>query len=260
MQLLISRGLSGLALCLLLISASFSAQAYNEQQRDSAKRAVRLFSYFSLPEAAFQDLFANPPHYVRELKESEEVLIMAADKEFEREQKTGSIRVIGRPLIAGLYQVSSFDTGTQTSVSFQFFDPTTSQPVLDVCGGSTTTAPVVPCHPPVSSVAYSINTDPRIDFFSTLGASSDAASNFALPFTVTGFEPMIRATPLDSAGRPIFIAGFDGTNVASGTVVNVSFDVPEPPAWPLIAVGFAVIAFVRRTASARATEANLLAA
>ena len=81
--------------------------------------------------------------------------------------------------------------------------------------------------PTIGSVLYEINTDPDSpNTFTTLGISSDPSSNFALSVTLSGIEPVIRATPLDPSGAPIVISGVNGLNVAVGTLSTL------PPSEP----------------------------
>lgn len=82
--------------------------------------------------------------------------------------------------------------------------------------------------PTIGSVLYEINTDPDSpDTFTTLGISSDPSSNFALSVTLSGIEPVIRATPLDPSGAPIVISGVDGLNVAVGTLSTLPASEPS---------------------------------
>jgi hypothetical protein len=81
--------------------------------------------------------------------------------------------------------------------------------------------------PAIGSVLYEFNADPSFpNDFTIIGTSNDSASRFSLQWSVTGFEPIVRATPLDAIGTPIFLDEGDGLNSAQGLAIAVQ--TPEP--------------------------------
>lgn len=151
---------------------------------------------------------------------------------------------IGRTMLAGLSPVGRFGTGTSVSLTFDFIDPGTGQPN----GG-----------PAITCVEYAVNLDPETpSVFTPVGESSDAADGFAVPFTVTGYEPVIRATPFDASGDPIFIDGLDGQNVAVGYAgVIPPGVVPEPSTgWAMAPVMSTLIWLVRRRSPRRRPQCS----
>lgn len=88
--------------------------------------------------------------------------------------------------------------------------------------------------PEIARVDYFVSTDASIyDFF---GSSSDAAFDFALPFTQNAVDSDVLAVPFDFQNNEIFIAGLDNQNVAPGYVTTVS-PVPEPASVVLLTLG-----------------------
>jgi len=147
-------------------------------------------------------------------------------------RKENPLAAIGQAALGGDYAVSLFPSGTTESLTFFFIDPDTGVP--------TSSGPVV------SSVLYEVTADPSSSVFQFLGVSSDSSSNFALPFTIPGFEPFIQATPFDAFGSPIVISGVDGNNVAVGFVVNIAQgEVPEPTTLSLLGLGIGMQAMRR---------------
>jgi hypothetical protein len=73
---------------------------------------------------------------------------------------------------------------------------------------------------------YEVNIDPFSDSYLPLGTATDPKTNFAFSFTVTGFEPDIRATPFN-LGVPVFVRGVDGFNAAVGDVVILPASEPS---------------------------------
>ena len=143
---------------------------------------------------------------------------------------------VGQVLIDEHYPFIHLSVGEASVLTFVFVD--------------TTTALAAP-GPEVSSVVYEARLDPFYpDVFTLLGSSSDLGSNFSLPFVVSGFEPVIRATPYDSLGNIVVLSGVDGDNVAVG--LGVALEVPEPASWMLLATGLSGFVIRRRMAKHRA--------
>jgi hypothetical protein len=207
------------------------AHAKSLAQLTALEFLIRTASDLDLPAAVFKDLFADPPHFVKELVEGEKALSRRYTQDYEDEQYAALVPLIGQPRIAGSYPYSSVADGQSTTVDFRFVDPNTLLPMAsDV----------------VTAVFYEVNLDPTTTDFVPLGTSSDASTQFALPFVVTGFEPLIRAIPLDASGTPVFMVGVDGSNVAQGLVLNFSIPVAEPPTFLSLLVGLAALAGLRR--------------
>jgi hypothetical protein len=121
---------------------------------------------------------------------------------------------VGQALFNDVFPVTTFLSGTEGIITFEFIDTETLTPLT---GG-----------PTVGSVLYQVNLDPQTPtIYTAIGTSTDAASHFALPYALGANEPFIRATPFDLSGNPIVFTDIDGVgNVAVGDVVNI--EVPEP--------------------------------
>jgi hypothetical protein len=106
----------------------------------------------------------------------------------------------------------------------------------------------IPSQLAIAAVLYEFSIDllptPQFQF---LGISSDASNSFALNWTAPGFEPFIRATPLDAFGNPIVIINSetnDNALVGLAFEVMASPAVPEPTTWAMMLLGFAGIGFM----------------
>jgi hypothetical protein len=116
---------------------------------------------------------------------------------------------LGQPALGGMFPIADLSLGDSALLTFQFIDPVNELPIDG---------------PAIGSVLYEINTDPNTpDVFSPIGMSFDAGTHFALPFTMTEFEPDIQAVPFDQLGKPIVLVGQDGFNVAVGSVVTFQY-------------------------------------
>ena len=143
----------------------------------------------------------------------------------------------------GTFAVEVLAPGSLTLVSFEFLDPMT---LLRTSG------------PLVAAVSYDYSDTPDIAAsFTHLGTSSDAASDFSLAFAAFAAEQAIVATPLDAAGRPIFIADVDDIgNLAVGAAVDLVPDVPEPSTGVLLGAGLVALALARRFSGGAAWPAS----
>jgi len=121
--------------------------------------------------------------------------------------------------------------GEDLTLSFEYIDPATGLPATG---------------PAVSSVVYEANLDPaNPNDLVPIGTSSDNASNFAITWQSSGFEPMIEAIPYDASDDPIVIPGVDGENSAVG--LNVALNVPDSsPTSLLLGLGIVGLLCVRR--------------
>ncbi len=129
---------------------------------------------------------------------------------------------IGDAMIGGV-SLSNLPDGASTTLTFAFVDAETGNPVNV---------------PGVAGVRYEIQTDPPSDppAFEVLGSSTDPASGFALPYVVSGFEPLIIAIPLDASGEPFELLGAGGDDVSRGLAINIFLVPPIPTVseWGLI--------------------------
>jgi hypothetical protein len=156
--------------------------------------------------------------------------IQASDVDFLAEGDDLRV-IVGRAMLNGQSPVAHLSEGATGELTFQFIDPGTGSPVAG---------------PEVGFVLYRVNLDPDLpDLFTQVGFATDSAENFSLPFVVTGFEPLILATPFDRSGNPVFIPGAGGSNVAVGSVVDIP--IPEPSMLLLFSLSLLVpVSFVWR--------------
>jgi hypothetical protein len=100
--------------------------------------------------------------------------------------------------------------GQDFTLSYGWIDAITLQPVPN----------------PLTGIASVLYEEDVAGTFISIGTSSNAAANFALPYTISGFEPIIQATPLDALGSPISFIGGSGSNVAQA--LGIFLQVPVP--------------------------------
>jgi hypothetical protein len=133
---------------------------------------------------------------------------------------------VGQALFDSQFPVASFVPGTMGELTFEFINTDTLQQQM---GG-----------PTIGSVLYELNLDPDgAPVYVPIGASADAASNFALPFTLPGGATWVHAIPYDTSGNPIVFTDIDGVgNVAVGDFINVQ---PAPEPSSLLLVGWGVL-------------------
>ena len=132
---------------------------------------------------------------------------------------------IGEATIDGM-ELSTLDEGVSAMLNYRIVD-----------AGTGTQQP----YGAIAAVRYEVNADPSTNLFTPLGISTDLANNFALPFVVSGFEPQIIAYPLDSAGAPVELFGFEGAEVGVATAVNIL-----PSVSATVPLGLAGLVAVRR--------------
>jgi hypothetical protein len=156
---------------------------------------------------------------------TEEVLLgTAATIDYTIENVAKLVPRIGRAALNGISPIADFATGTTGILTFQFVDPATGTPVTDS---------------DLAEVEYMANIDPATpDVFTELGTSSDSLGNFGLSYTVTGFEPLIQAIPLDALGNSLIFpgSGGDSDNVAPGIVLDIQ-PVAEPTSLTMLGMG-----------------------
>lgn len=191
---------------------------------ERAMRAVQVFVLIIGLLSSSQMLFAIPISLVEVIiiAERTATLFGIHDKQEEDEAIESAWRlyraehpgtVLGQVAIGSDYPVSNLPALSTTLLTFFFMDSQTGLPDIG---------------PAVTFVVYEANLNPLTpNVYTPLGISSDAAAQFALPYTVAGFEPLIRAHPFDAIGQPVFIGGEGGENVAVGFGVVIN-GVPEP--------------------------------
>ena len=144
------------------------------------------------------------------------------------QQAAALLPVVGQLLFAG-NPVSLLPAGVAGLLDFRFIDPATGSPATG---------------PTIGSVDYQVNVNPAVPTdFVDIGSSSDAATDFTVPFTIqAGTEPVFLATPFSPSGDAIFVAGTGGSNDARAVAFNAT--VPEPSYVVLLGSALALIAFM----------------
>jgi MYXO-CTERM domain-containing protein len=101
--------------------------------------------------------------------------------------------------------------------------------------------------PQVASVMYEASLDPaNPNVLTPIGSSSDSLSDFAIMWQSQGYEPLIEAIPLDSAGSPIVISGVGEDNSAVG-LDGVLYSTPDSsPTSLLLGLGMVGLLGLRR--------------
>jgi len=159
--------------------------------------------------------------------QEEDALIRYAHQRYLDQHGHAGVGLVGQATVSGEYPVDFVEPGDVGTFAFVWVDSLTGLPTDE--------------GPTIASVMYEANLDPfQPDDWQVLGTSYESDSNFSLDWPTNGFEPMIRATPLDELNKPIVINGLDGYNVARGFVTVI----PEPSALVLLALGS--VAILRR--------------
>jgi hypothetical protein len=166
----------------------------------------------------------------------EDAYLRIASSNYLHQAKNHGDTVVGTATKNGNYPIEWSTLGATETLGFIWLNSAT---------GLQTTGPEI------ASVFYEVNLDPTYTnalgdlIFTALGTSTDAEHNFAYDWVISGFEPEIQATPMDSLGNVITIPGVDGYNVAIGLAVNL-YEVPEPSTIALIGAGLVVLVRFRR--------------
>lgn len=163
-------------------------------------------------------------------KEREKEIINLAWETYE--EKLGD-SAIGQAMIGG-QRVSLLPDHSITDLTFRFVSADTGETISQV---------------DINSVLYQKQTNPPTmePVFEDVGIGTDAGTDFAVPFEVEGFEPLIVAIPLDAGGDPLIVVGPGGWDVAQGIAINI----PIEPAVPVMGnVGFVVTALCLAVAGA----------
>ena len=163
----------------------------------------------------------------RTWKEEQESIEFAW-KHFLYQHKLAGVAVVGQVSKNGQFPTALYDPSLTTieTLSFQFIDTIDGLPAT--------------YFQTVSSVLYEVSEDPYTNIFTHLGTSSDISSDFSIVYSISGFEPIIKATPLDEFGNPIQIIGVNEENVAMGLAINIA--VPEPSTAFLFCFGLVSLA------------------
>jgi hypothetical protein len=106
---------------------------------------------------------------------------------------------------------------------FQFYQP--GGPDVTLSYGWLTAGTLQPAGNPLMGIASVLYEADVTGTFMPIGTSTNTAGNFALSYTISGFEPIIQATPLDALGFPISLIN-NGSNVAQG--LGFFVEVPGP--------------------------------
>ena len=223
--------LSRLVLALLLFTiVGTTAEARNKHEYRLRRDQIRIGSQLQFARLELEGRLTDDERF--RILRQESIRLFENYTEFRKQQSTSFVPFIGQAVLADNYPISTLPDGATSILTFVLINPDTG---LVVAG------------PTVGSVLYEVNLDPSTpDLYIQVGTSFDVASNFSLPFTVSGFEPVIRATPFDLAGNQIIIPGVDGFDVAEGDVVNLSTPVPEPTSMVLLGTGLAGISMTMR--------------
>lgn len=169
--------------------------------------------------------------------DEEKIIIANALREYAAEQSAISIPDIGQALVDGQPTVFAAP-GTDLTLTFDFIDPST--------GLATNVGPSL------SRVDYYANLDPSTPgVFGLIGSSTDALTNFALPFVDVVQEPQILAVPFDLSSNAVSIIGVAGDNDAPGTAVAL---VPEPATFIPGLMTLGALGWRRRRATRRAAS------
>lgn len=136
---------------------------------------------------------------------------------------------------------SQFFPAINPPTSFLPYDPTQPGGVALSFGWvNASTLEVAPSPIAIGSVFYEANVDGT---FNPIGTSTNAATNFGLSYAISGFEPIIRATPLDAVGSPIF--DLDGSIFRAQTIL-IATPIPEPRIPALLIAGGSLLVWWRR--------------
>jgi hypothetical protein len=160
-------------------------------------------------------------------------------------ERNGVALAIGQAELNSVFPVTFATTGEHGSLTFAYINPVTLLP---------TTGPTV------ASVLYEQSQTPNVlSSFVTIGTSTNAGADFALPYTagltLGTVEQQILAIPYDSAGSPIVLPGVDGDNSAQGGL-TILMSVPEPATLAVLASGLLALTVTRRRVQAHRQRAR----
>lgn len=163
--------------------------------------------------------------------EQEVDMINANWDEYNRQKKEAGKSSVAQGAIGGIYPVTNYasaDLGTTKVLTYFFIDPNTGQRTTPAFEVSAVRYEAL-LEPPTSDPCELTEALIRANL-TLLGTSTDAAHDFALNFTLQGFEPIILGFPLDAGGNEIIGEGTAGF-VSSVLLPDV---IPTVSEWGLI--------------------------
>ncbi|GCA75599.1 hypothetical protein MiTe_02435 [Microcystis aeruginosa NIES-2520] len=145
--------------------------------------------------------------------------------EWRRQREQQGKIAVGQVGKDGFFPVAEYtlaDLGTIETLTYFFIDPVTGQKTQTQPDFEFSAVRYDALLQPFTLDKNQLNEASIRANLVTIGTSSDAASNFEIPFTLQGFEPIILGFPLDANGNEI---SGEGT---AGFASNVLVSTPEP--------------------------------
>lgn len=103
----------------------------------------------------------------------------------------------------------------------------------------------------IFGVRYEVNLVPELNNFSLIAESFNRASDFSVSYLVNGYEPIIRATPLNINGNVLSFIDANVGEIGQGYAMNLQV-VPEPASYFLMLTGLFSVFFSRFAVKKRA--------
>jgi len=156
--------------------------------------------------------------------EQEAEKIKAIDREYNNHKKQASVGGARKNgLVVAKYTLA--DLGSVETLTYIPIDPTTGLRTQTPLPFTFSSVRYDALLEPFTLDADQLNETSIRANLVTIGVSSDAANDFAVPFILQGFEPMILAFPLDANGNEV--TGEFGLDGIAGSASNV-LSTPEP--------------------------------
>ncbi|SLN32733.1 hypothetical protein PEL8287_01571 [Roseovarius litorisediminis] len=218
------------ALCVLMLPVS--ADAITMDERDRRLKEIR-------------DQAKVLPPTLENIK----LMTELADKvnlEYRAERVVEGTRAIGE--VAKTNPDAPFDCGTICE-SYVFGLPTTETLTYhwsETDAGTDGIFDIVDTPTEIFTVLYEFNlTDD--DSWTSIGFSSDRSSDFSFSWNIVGFNPLVRATPIDEFGNILKFSGPDDLtgNFGQGVRLNLAF-IPLPASGLLAGTAFLGLASLGR--------------
>jgi hypothetical protein len=133
--------------------------------------------------------------------------------EWRRQREQQGKKSVGQVAKDGFFPVAEYtsaDLGTIEALTYFFIDPATGQKTQTQPDFEFSAVRYDALLQPFTLDKNQLNEASIRANLVTIGTSSDAASNFEIPFTLQGFEPIILAFPLDANGNEISGEGTAG--------------------------------------------------